>query len=46
MATTVVSKNRQFDVNVQGMDCANCSARIERNLNKLQGVSANVNSGN
>ena len=34
---------KTIDVGVQGMTCANCSSRVERNLNKLEGVSANVN---
>ena len=34
---------KTVDVGVQGMTCANCSSRVERNLNKLEGVSANVN---
>ena len=33
----------QLDIGVGGMDCANCSSRIERDLNKLDGVKANVN---
>lgn len=32
-----------FEIGIGGMDCANCSARIEKNLNKLDGVAANVN---
>ncbi len=34
---------KTVDVGVQGMTCANCSSRVERNLNKLSGVRANVN---
>ncbi len=34
---------KQFDLDVKGMTCAACSARIERVLNKLEGVNANVN---
>ena len=34
----------QFEIGVGGMTCANCSARVERALNKLPGVlEANVN---
>lgn len=35
--------DKHLDIGVEGMDCANCSSRIERNLNKLEGVKANVN---
>lgn len=31
------------DLDVQGMTCASCAARIERRLNKLDGVEATVN---
>ncbi|MCA9839882.1 MAG: cadmium-translocating P-type ATPase [Trueperaceae bacterium] len=37
------SEAKHLDIAVQGMDCANCSAKIERNLNKLEGVEAAVN---
>jgi len=36
-------KTESITVAIQGMDCANCSSRVERNLNKLDGVSATVN---
>ena len=32
-----------IDLDVTGMTCAACAARIERKLNKLDGVTANVN---
>jgi Cu+-exporting ATPase len=32
-----------LDLDVTGMTCASCAARIERKLNKLDGVSASVN---
>ncbi|HZB42251.1 MAG TPA: heavy metal translocating P-type ATPase [Ilumatobacter sp.] len=32
-----------LDLDVSGMTCASCAARIERKLNKLDGVSASVN---
>ena len=32
-----------LNVNIRGMTCANCSARVERSLNKLAGVKASVN---
>lgn len=39
----IESQAKHIDIAVQGMDCANCSSRIERNLNKLEGVEASVN---
>ncbi|MDO9224774.1 MAG: heavy metal translocating P-type ATPase [Pseudomonadota bacterium] len=36
--------NRQtLELPIAGMTCASCSARLEKNLNKLEGVTANVN---
>lgn len=32
-----------IDLDVQGMTCASCAARIEKKLNKLDGVQASVN---
>ena len=32
-----------LDLGVTGMTCTSCSARVERKLNKLEGVSASVN---
>jgi Cu+-exporting ATPase len=32
-----------IDLPITGMTCAACSTRLEKNLNRLQGVSANVN---
>ncbi len=34
---------RQVDLQVTGMTCASCANRIERKLNKLEGVEASVN---
>ena len=34
---------RVVDLPIDGMTCASCAARIERRLNKLEGVSASVN---
>ena len=31
------------DLQIEGMTCASCAARIEKRLNKLDGVSATVN---
>lgn len=33
----------EVDLTIGGMTCASCAARIEKRLNKLDGVSANVN---
>ncbi|WP_010314746.1 cation transporter [Saccharopolyspora spinosa] len=35
--------SREVEFSVDGMTCASCSARVERKLNKLDGVHANVN---
>jgi Cu+-exporting ATPase len=40
MATTERAK---LDLPIQGMTCASCANRIERKLNKLEGVEATVN---
>ena len=34
---------KQIDLPIEGMTCAACAARIEKNLNKLPGVRAAVN---
>ena len=34
---------QQLDLQISGMTCASCAARIERRLNKLDGVEASVN---
>ncbi len=36
-------KQKNLTLPVTGMTCANCSANVARNLNKLEGVQANVN---
>jgi Cu+-exporting ATPase len=33
----------RFDLAIGGMTCASCAARVERRLNKLEGVTATVN---
>ena len=33
----------EVELDVEGMTCAACAARIENNLNKLEGVEASVN---
>jgi Cu+-exporting ATPase len=35
--------SRRIDLAISGMTCASCSARIEKQLNKLPGVQASVN---
>ena len=35
--------DRQIELSLTGMTCASCANRIERKLNKLDGVSATVN---
>lgn len=35
--------NQVIELDVQGMTCASCAARIEKKLNKLEGVQASVN---
>ena len=32
-----------IELDVQGMTCASCAARIEKKLNRLEGVKATVN---
>jgi P-type Cu+ transporter len=45
MARTSVdtSPRRQVDLQIGGMTCTSCAARIERRLNRLDGVEASVN---
>ena len=38
-----VPNTQQIDLAIGGMTCASCAARIERKLNKLDGVAATVN---
>src|SRR3954452_20383198 len=33
----------QLDLSIGGMTCASCAARIEKKLNRLEGVTATVN---
>jgi Cu+-exporting ATPase len=37
------TETRRLDLPIEGMTCASCAARIERKLNKLDGVRASVN---
>ena len=41
--THATSDRAELDLQIEGMTCASCAARIEKRLNKLDGVSATVN---
>ncbi len=41
--STQEPEQEQLDLAISGMTCASCSARVERKLNKLEGVEASVN---
>jgi P-type Cu+ transporter len=41
--TAVAEDNRSVELTISGMTCASCAARIEKKLNKLDGVTATVN---
>jgi Cu+-exporting ATPase len=43
MSTTTERSEAQVDLALEGMTCAACATRIERRLNKLEGVDASVN---
>ena len=43
MRTTMTSTLQRIELPIAGMTCAACSARLEKNLNRLEGVSASVN---
>ncbi|HVL31011.1 MAG TPA: heavy metal translocating P-type ATPase [Solirubrobacteraceae bacterium] len=36
-------RNEQLDLPISGMTCASCAARVEKRLNRLDGVKASVN---
>ncbi|MET8572843.1 heavy metal-associated domain-containing protein, partial [Streptomyces sp. NPDC004783] len=42
MATTVPD-TAEVELAIGGMTCASCAARIEKKLNRMEGVSATVN---
>ena len=41
--TTAPDHAHEVELAIGGMTCASCSARIERKLNRLEGVEASVN---
>ncbi|WP_226343820.1 heavy metal translocating P-type ATPase [Agilicoccus flavus] len=41
--TTATDPTRHLDLAIGGMTCASCATRVERKLNKLEGVQASVN---
>ena len=43
MTVTATEQRERTELDLQGMTCASCAARIERKLNKLDGVDATVN---
>jgi Cu+-exporting ATPase len=43
MSTTTAPTTARIELPITGMTCASCANRIERRLNKLEGVSASVN---
>ena len=44
MSTTApASTGQSIELDIGGMTCASCAMRIERKLNRLDGVSATVN---
>ena len=42
-APPVADASREVDLAITGMTCASCSARVEKKLNRLDGVDATVN---
>ncbi len=43
MSSIPMPTRRILEIPIAGMTCASCSARLEKNLNRLEGVNANVN---
>ena len=43
MTATVEEPRTRIQLSLEGMTCASCATRIERKLNKLEGVEASVN---
>ncbi|MFZ2016424.1 MAG: heavy metal translocating P-type ATPase [Nocardioides sp.] len=42
MTTPTLSRTLEVDLDIEGMTCASCAHRIERKLNKVDGVTASV----
>ncbi|HEX7143671.1 MAG TPA: cation transporter, partial [Gaiellaceae bacterium] len=42
---TSVETPSRLELEIGGMSCASCAARVEKELNQLEGVSASVNYG-
>src|SRR5262245_65601170 len=42
-SSPATAPERQVELPITGMTCASCAARIERKLNRLDGVQASVN---
>ncbi|MFZ1412063.1 MAG: HAD-IC family P-type ATPase, partial [Micropruina sp.] len=40
---TTQTRRESIELDIQGMTCASCAARIEKKLNKVEGVTASVN---
>ena len=40
---TTTTQHRSIELDIDGMTCASCAARIEKKLNKVDGVTASVN---
>jgi len=40
---TPVSAVTEVDLDITGMTCASCAARVEKKLNRMPGVTATVN---
>ena len=36
-------QREQIEIPIEGMSCASCATRVEKSLNQLDGVEANVN---
>lgn len=43
MATATTPPSEHVELALEGMTCASCATRIEKRLNKVEGVSATVN---
>ena len=43
MTATQTAEQRHVELSIGGMTCASCAARIEKKLNRIEGVAATVN---